>query len=220
VAIIGPNGAGKTTAINVMTGIYAPYQGDVRFRGSTLIGLKPFQITALGIARTFQQAQLFSNMTVLENVMAGRHCRMKSGFLGGFLHHRWERREESAAEGKAREILDSFGLSSKADWPAPHIPIRDQRRLEIARAMASEPALLLLDEPAAGLNIRETEEIAELIQRLNREGQTVVLVEHNMHLVMSISDWVIVLHHGRKIGEGPPDEVQRNTAVVEAYLGQ
>jgi len=220
VAIIGPNGAGKTTAINVITGIYPVVRGDVRFQGSSIAGLKPFQITALGIARTFQQVQLFANMTVLENVMTGMHSRMKSGFLGGFLHYRAQRREETGVEQRAREILDFFGLLPKADYMASHIPIRDQKRLEIARAMASNPRVLLLDEPAAGLNIRETEEMAELIRRLRNNGPTIILVEHNMHLVMDIADRVIVLHQGNKIGEGPPAAIQQDQVVMAAYLGE
>jgi len=219
VSMIGPNGAGKTTLLNAITGVNLPDDGDILFRGQSILGLKPFEITALGVNRTFQQTQLFSNMTVLRNVMVGMHPRTKSGFLGGVLHLPGERREEKKIKERAETLLERFELLPKADWMASHISIAEQRRLEIARAMAGEPATLLLDEPAAGLNIRETEVMGDLILRLKGEGQTVILVEHNMHLVMGISDWVIVLHHGSKIGEGRPEEVQRNRQVVEAYLG-
>lgn len=219
VSIIGPNGAGKTTLLNVITGVNSPDDGDILFQGRSILGLKSFQIAALGIHRTFQQTQLFSNMTVLENVMVGMHPRTKSGFLKGVLHLPVERREERKMKEKAMILLDRFELLPKAEWMASHLSIAEQRRLEIVRALAGEPVILLLDEPAAGLNIRETEAMGELILRLKEEGQTVLLVEHNMHLVMGISDWVIVLHHGAKIGEGRPEEVQRDRQVVEAYLG-
>ena len=218
-SIIGPNGAGKTTLLNALTGVNLPDDGDIFFRGQSIVGLKPFQITALGINRTFQQTQLFSNMTVLGNVMVGMHPRTNSGFLGGVLHFPGERREERRIRERAAVLLERFNLLSKAGWMASQISIAEQRRLEIARALAGEPAVLLLDEPAAGLNIRETEGMGDLILGLKEEGQTVILVEHNMHLVMGISDWVIVLHHGSKIGEGRPEEVQRDRRVVEAYLG-
>ena len=219
VSIIGPNGAGKTTLLNALTGVNLPNDGDIFFRGQSLLGLKPFQITALGIHRTFQQTQLFSNMTVLGNVMVGMHPRTNSGFLGGVFHFPKERREERKIKEGAEALLERFNLLSKSGWMASQISIAEQRRLEIARALAGQPAVLLLDEPAVGLNIRETEAMGDLILRLKEEGQTVILVEHNMHLVMGISDWVIVLHHGSKIGEGRPEEVQKNHQVVDAYLG-
>ena len=219
VAVIGPNGAGKTTLLNTITGVTPPDDGDILFRGQSLLGLKPFQITTLGVNRTFQQTQLFSNMTVLDNVMVGMHPRTRSGFLGGTLHLPGERREEKQMMERAEVLLERFGLLARAGWMASHIPIAEQKRLEIARAMAAEPALLLLDEPAAGLTIRETEALGDLILQLKGEGQTVILVEHNMHLVMGVSDWVIVLHHGSKIGEGRPEQVQKDERVVEAYLG-
>ena len=219
VSIIGPNGAGKTTLLNAITGVYSTDSGEIRFRGTPLSRLKPFQIASLGINRTFQQAQLFANMTVLENVMVGLHPKTKTGFLGGMFHLPGERREEKEIKEKAESLLDFFGLLPKSGWMAAHISIADQKRLEISRAMAGEPALLLLDEPVAGLNIRETEEMGDLIINLKKKGQTIILVEHNMHLVMGISDWVIVLHHGSKIGEGRPEEMQKDRRVVEAYLG-
>jgi len=219
VAVIGPNGAGKTTLLNAITGVYAPDSGNIFFQGRSIFRLKPYQIVSRGINRTFQQVQLFAQMTVAENVMVGMHSRTSSGFLGGMLHHPAERREEREIREKAAAVLDFFNLESKADWKANHISVADQKRLEMARAMAGDPDLLLLDEPVAGLNIRETEAIGDLIIRMKEKGQTIILVEHNMHLVMGISDWVIVLHHGTKIGEGRPEEMQKDQRVVEAYLG-
>jgi len=219
VSIIGPNGAGKTTLLNAITGVYSPDYGAIFFRGRSISGLKPFQIAVLGIHRTFQQTQLFSTMTVLENVMVGIHPKTKSGFLGGMLHLPKERKEEKKIREKAEAFLDFFDLLPKADWMAGHLSIAEQRRLEISRALAGDPEILLLDEPAAGLNIRETEAMGDLIVKLMGKGQTIILVEHNMHLVMGISDWLIVLHHGSKIGEGRPEEMQKDRRVVEAYLG-
>jgi branched-chain amino acid transport system ATP-binding protein len=219
VAVIGPNGAGKTTLLNAITGVYAPDSGNIFFQGRSIFRLKPYQIVSRGINRTFQQVQLFAQMTVAENVMVGMHSRTNSGFLGGMFHHPAERREERKIQEKAAAVLDFFDLRSKADWRAAHISVADQKRLEMARAMAGDPELLLLDEPVAGLNIRETEAIGDLIIRMKEKGQTIILVEHNMHLVMGISDWVIVLHHGTKIGEGRPEEMQKDKRVVEAYLG-
>lgn len=219
VSIIGPNGAGKTTLLNTITGVHIPDRGDILFRGKAISGLKPHQIAGLGISRTFQQTQLFSNLTVAENVMVGMHPRTNSGFLGGILHLPSERKEEQRIKEKAESLLTSFGLLARAGWMASHISIVEQRRLEIARALAGEPEVLLLDEPAAGLNIRETESMGDLIVGLREEGQTVLLVEHNMHLVMGISDWVIVLHHGSKIGEGRVEDVQKDRRVIDAYLG-
>ncbi len=219
VSVIGPNGAGKTTLLNAITGVYLPNSGEIFFRGRSISGLRPFQIAALGINRTFQQVQLFSKMTVLENVMVGMHPRTTSGFLGGVLHLPRERAEENRIREKAEGLLDFFGLLPKARWMAEHLSIAEQRRLEISRAMAGEPEILLLDEPAAGLNIRETEAMGDLIIKLKEKGQTIILVEHNIHLVMGISDGLIVLHHGSKIGEGRPEEIQKDRRVLEAYLG-
>ncbi len=219
VSVIGPNGAGKTTLLNTITGVHLPDGGEILFRGKAISGLKPHQIAALGITRTFQQTQLFSNLTVSENVMVGMHPRTSSGFLGGILHLPAERREERRIKEEAESLLDAFGLLPRATWMASHLSIVEQRRLEIARALAGEPEVLLLDEPAAGLNIRETEGMGDLIVGLKEKGQTVLLVEHNMHLVMGISDWVIVLHHGSKIGEGRAEDIQRDRRVIEAYLG-
>jgi branched-chain amino acid transport system ATP-binding protein len=224
VSVIGPNGAGKTTFFNAITGIYDPDGGDVGFDGHHLVGLKPNQITRLGIARTFQTVHLFPNMSVLENAMVGQHCRTRSGVLGAILQLPSTRAEELRVREKAREVLSFFGtrLSGyRHDQPASSLSYANRRRLEIARAMATDPKLLLLDEPTAGMNPKETEEMTHLIGRLRQEkGFTIVVIEHDMRVVKGVSDRVVALDYGRKIAEGTYDDVANDEHVIEAYLGR
>ena len=224
VSVIGPNGAGKTTLFNVMTGIYDRDEGEVIFDGHSLVGLKPNQITALGVARTFQTVHLFPNMTVLENAMVGQHCRTRSGLFGAVLRLPPTRHEERRIEDRARDCLAFFGtrLSGyRHDQPASSLSYANRRRLEIARAMATEPKLLLLDEPTAGMNPTETAELATLIRRLRDERSlTIVVIEHDMRVVKGVSDRVVALDYGRKIADGPYEEVANNEQVIEAYLGR
>jgi branched-chain amino acid transport system ATP-binding protein len=224
VGVIGPNGAGKTTLFNVVTGFYERDSGRMRFDGSSLVGLKPNQVTKLGIARTFQTIRLFPNLTVLENAMVGQHCRTHSGVLGTVLQLPRTRHEERRIEERAREVLGFFGdrlSGSREDQLAAELAYADRRRLEIARAMATDPRLLLLDEPVAGMTPVEKREMIELIARLRKErGYTIVLIEHDMPTVKGVSDRVVALDYGRKIAEGTYDEVSRNERVIEAYLGK
>ena len=219
-SFIGPNGAGKTTLFNVLTGILPPTQGTFEFVGKALNGLKPHAIARLGISRTFQNLALFGNMTALENVMIGRHIRSTRGLFSAGLRLPGMRREESAIQEKAMEELRFMGLETRATAEATSLPIGEQRLLEIARALATQPRLLFLDEPAAGLNMRETAKLSETIRLIRDRGITVMLVEHDMSLVMEISDEVLVLNHGKKIAEGSPKEIQRNPEVIAAYLGE
>ncbi len=226
VALIGPNGAGKTTFFNCITGIYTPSEGraylaDSKGKRAEISGRKPNQVTTLGVARTFQNIRLFGAMSVLENVMIGRHCRTRAGILGALLRGPRTRREERDIVESSYRILERFDLADQADELARNLPYGAQRRLEIARALATGPRLLLLDEPAAGMNPQETRELDELICRIRDEdGLAVLMIEHDMHLVMSISDRIQVMEYGRRIACGTPEEIRQDPAVIRAYLGE
>jgi len=226
VALIGPNGAGKTTFFNCVTGIYKPTKGEINIynkhkdKDISLLGMKPNQVTEQGLARTFQNIRLFSQMTVLENVMIGRHCRTRSFIIGALLRDKRTMREEEEIIEKSHEILTKIGLRKYENEFAKNLPYGAQRRLEIARALATEPVLLLLDEPAAGMNPQETIELVNLIQEIASEGQSILLIEHDMKLVMSLSERIFVMDYGKKIAQGTPEEIRNNPAVIKAYLGE
>jgi branched-chain amino acid transport system ATP-binding protein len=219
-SLIGPNGAGKTTLFNIICGLLKADQGAITFQDKPIHGLKPWQIAKLGMSRTFQNPSLFLQIGTLENVMVGRHARTHSGFLACCLRTPAQRREERAIREAAMAQLDYLGLADLADWPAASLPFGRRRMVELARALATEPSLLLLDEPASGLNTRETAELGALLRRIRDDGTTVLLVEHDMSLVMDISDEIVVLHNGAPIAEGAPAKIQNDPSVISVYLGE
>ncbi len=218
-AVIGPNGAGKTTFFNCLSGIVSPSDGTVEFEGTRIEKRPPYQIAALGMARTWQTIRLFAHLTVLENVLIGCHSRGRCGFLSSLLYLPWQRREERVLRQEALEQMDRLDIAHLADAPVDTLPFLQQRRVELARALAARPRLLLLDEPAAGLNTRETTHLGELIRSIRQRGVSILLVEHDMSLVMDISDRVLVLDHGTPLAEGTPREIQENEKVIATYLG-
>lgn len=219
-SIIGPNGAGKTTIFNLISGVLSPLSGEVYFQNQNLIGLSPHQICAMGISRTFQNVILFKKMTVLENVMVGRHCRVSTNFISSIFRLPAFKNAEKAIIDKALELMTIVGLEKKAFEMAQNLPLGEQKLVEIARGLATDPKLMLLDEPAGGLNTAELETIIHLIKKIRKSGITILLVEHNMRVVMDVSDEIVVLNFGEQIGSGTPEEIKRNERVIQAYLGK
>lgn len=221
IGLIGPNGAGKTTAFNLLTGVYEPTTGEIEFDGKSIIGLKPYQITQQGLARTFQNIRLFSELSVLDNVKIAYHFHIKYGILESVMRIGRFHKEEEEIEKKAIELLEIFQLADKKDEIAKNLPYGDQRRLEIARALAAQPKLLLLDEPAAGMNPQETQQLMKMIQWIKKEfNLTILLIEHDMNLVMNVCERIYVLEYGSIIAQGKPEEIKNNPRVIEAYLGE
>lgn len=221
VGLIGPNGAGKTTAFNMLTGVYEPTEGEIEFDGKSIVGLKPYQVTQRGVARTFQNIRLFSDLTVLDNVKIAYHFHVKYGLLESILRVGRYHQEEAEIEAKAIRFLEIFKLEHKKDEIARNLPYGEQRRLEIARALAAQPRLLLLDEPAAGMNPQETQQLMDMIRWIRKEfNLTILLIEHDMNLVMGVCERIYVLEYGSIIAHGTPHEIKNNPRVIEAYLGE
>jgi len=218
--LIGPNGAGKTTFFNLLSGIYPPSEGIIRFRGKNIVGKKPYQITRLGIARTFQNIRLFPQMTIIENILAGLFPQTKYGLFDCLFKTKRYKQEEEKDVRFGYSLAEFIGLENKENYLARNLPYGEQKKLELARALATKPALLLLDEPTAGMNPKETEQMIELIRKIREDEISIILIEHDMKVVMNISDRIIVLDYGEKIAEGKPDEIRNNEKVIEAYLGR